>query len=114
MAVTHQDVLAIDLEVGHGIVRVTEVHGEIAVNIVLTLGTIEETDMQFLGMELVTNLVEFVKELSPFLGIIGEKSAFPIFLSDNKHGLDLSIFASVEIAEIGLLECAETLTVNEG
>ena len=114
MAVTHQDVLAIDLEVGHGIVRVTEVHGEIAVNIVLALGTIEETDMQLLGMELVTNLVELVKELSPFLGIIGEKSAFPIFLSDNKYGLDLSIFASVEITEIRLLESTDNLTVNEG
>ena len=70
--IAYQDVLAIDLKVGHEIVRVTEVHGEIAVNIVPTLGTIEETDMQLLGMELVTNLVELVKELSPFLGIIGE------------------------------------------
>ena len=74
--ITYQDVLVIDLEIGHGIVRITEVHGEKTVNIVLTLATIEETDMLLLGMELVTNLVEFVKELSPFLGIIGEKSAF--------------------------------------
>ena len=84
--------------------RVTEVHGEIAVNIVLTLPSGEEAHTQLFGMELVTNLIELVKELSPFLGIIGEKSAFPIFLRDAEHGLNLGVLASVKIAEVGLLE----------
>ena len=55
---------------------------------------------QLFGMELVTNLIELVKELTPFLGIIGEKSAFTIFLRDAEHGLNLGVLASVEIAEI--------------
>ena len=102
MPVTHPDVFAINLEVTHRVVRIAEVHGEIAVNIVTAFLHIEELGLHAGIMELVMNLAEFVKELIPFLAIIGEETAFLVFLRDAENSLNIRVFPAIEIAEISL------------
>ena len=92
---------------------VAEVHGKETVGIVLALGTVEKAHGQLLGEELVAHLVEFVEELAPFLGIVAEQTALAVLLRDAEHGLDLSVLAPVEIAEVGLLEGGELAAVHQ-
>jgi hypothetical protein len=101
-SVSHGDTLFINVEVRHGNSLVLEVHGEIPVNIDTRLFFAQETCGNARVPELVIHLANLHEEITPFLTVIGEQTAFLGFLCNNEIGLIIRVLTSLEIVEIGI------------
>lgn len=97
----------IHLEVSHGDHLVTEVHGEITVNIFIDFLPVQESHLYAGITQLVVNLAYFYKEVSPLLAVKRKQTAFLDFLSDSQVTFVVGIRSAVEVTEIG---CGEKFT----
>lgn len=104
LAVTHGDLLVIDLEAGHRYGFSTEILREESVNEVRSLLAGKETGIDTGVTQLIMYLTDLDKEVPPFLGIIGHQPALFVFLCDGKIGGGISILTALEIAEVTLRE----------
>ena len=80
---------------------VGEVHSEKAVNYLGCLGLIEEMRLDAGVAQLVGDLADFHKEISPPLAVVTEDSAFLALLRDCQVSEGVGVAASFEILEVG-------------
>ena len=98
--VSHGDTFVIHLEVSHRDYLVTEVHGEITVNIFIDFLPVQESHLYAGITQLVVNLAYFYKEVSPLLAVKRKQTAFLDLLSDSQVTFAVSIRSSIEVTEI--------------
>lgn len=106
--VSHGDTFVIHLEVSHRDYLVTEVHGEITVNIFIDFLPVQESHLYAGITQLVVNLAYLYKEVSPLLAVKRKQTAFLDFLCDSQVTFAVGIRSAVEVTEIG---CGEKFTV---
>ena len=102
--VAHADTFVVNLEVGHRDNPVGEVHGEIAVDIDSGSCPVKISGVNAAVLQLVFHLANLHKEVAPFLAVKREKAALPVFLRDDEIGLNVSIAAACEIAEVAFAQ----------
>ena len=100
--IAHADTFIVHLEVGHRDNLVGKVHGEVTVNVVPGSASIQIGRIDAAVFQLVFDLANLHKEIAPFLTVKREEVALFVFLRDNEIGLNISIGATCEIAEIAL------------
>ena len=98
--VAHRNSLIVRLEVRHRDSAVVEIHGEVAIHILARFGFVQESGLHTAVTQLVVYLADFHKEVTPFLVVEREKTAFLSLLRDGQVTKAVRVLAATEITEV--------------